>query len=294
MKSARATVTFFLVVLVFGSCEEAIEKSMHNKEIRVELGKYADVLDLERVKIDFIGGAYKFFSSAESRIDMVLYLKPGRSSHETITAVRDGVVAFFDNNFWETRGRYSFPDQVIIDFVVEDDEEMKIIYRAYTIIDPIYEGYEWFGRWRDDSPDGGFVDIINHIDFKYMRNPPRSSIGEPIMRRTISDEEFDILLDKYSDRIDTEQSIYSYSGTNFIIVDLYARTGSHTDIMEREIVDVLALFFTCSSKKLTEEYGSFASIRIFFFNAEEGTEYGRCLLKFNEPSNQWYISAWQF
>lgn len=157
----------------------------------------------------------------------------------------------------------------------------------YSYADGFISDYEWFERWRDDSLDGGFLTIFMQRNVHGMYDPP-SGIGRPFMRKNIHNEELVILLNKYSDKINIEQSGGFHSGTDFIGIGINLSTDDRTCIMAIETV--LSVFFNNNHMELTKEYGIFNRIRTdFFYTTEDGKNERYCSLyfKYSDFDEQW-------
>jgi hypothetical protein len=185
MKLMKPVLIFFVVCLTFGSCEQARLRKVHDREIRAELAKYSDILDTAKSEIHLEGGRYYFFNSAQSEILLSLYLNPGNDDRETIVAVRDDLVIFFENNSWETRERYGF-------------------------------------QATNGLSDGGTIRRTAVFRINICREEFTvcmillAALEPPFIRKKIHNEELDILLNKYSDILDIEQSGGFHSSTDFI------------------------------------------------------------------------------
>jgi hypothetical protein len=269
MKLMKLAPAFLAVILIFVSCETTQLRILHNKEIRAKTHKYSDVLDAARSKICLDGAIYHIFNSAEPKVFLSLYLKPGNDNRETIIAVRDDFIAFFGNNSWEVRGD-GYPNVITIEFLAEENGEDKILYR-------VYNGYEWSDQWRDDSPDGGFQ--------SWVWNP---GTGTPFMRKNI--HELDILLNKYSDILDIEQSDGFHSGTDFIRINIHFTVDPYHETLAGDMRDELVIFFNNNHMKLTEEYGPFNRIGInLSYTGGDGItkRLDSLTFRYNEQDEQW-------
>jgi hypothetical protein len=98
MKLMKLALVFCIVVLTFSSCERTFRRKIHNREIRAELDKFSDILNIVNSRIYLEGGSYYFFSSSKPTILLSLYLKPNNNNSEKIIAIRDDLIVFFENN----------------------------------------------------------------------------------------------------------------------------------------------------------------------------------------------------
>jgi hypothetical protein len=106
------------------------------------------------------------------------------------------------------------------------------------------------------------------------------------MRKNISNEELDFLLDKYSDKIDIEQSGGFHSGTDFIGMDIHINSDDLTGgTFTGEIMDDLVVFFNNNHENLKEEYGSLNLLRMDFYT-KEGLIFSSAY-RYNKQNERW-------
>jgi hypothetical protein len=271
MKPIKIVLTFLVIIITLGSCatEETRRRNDHDKKLRLELVKYSDILDIASSKIYFIGGDYNFWHSTRTRLLMSLFLKPSSNNRETITAVRDELIAYFENS------RESYPVIITIEFVLG---ESNILYRVYRHDRLNWPSYEWFEQWRNSLSDGGFPYLLSD-------NP---DMGTPFMRRTIHNEELGKLLEKCSDVIDIEQSGAFHSGTNLIGINIYSMDYPIPEEIEQMIVNDLLGFFDNNYEKIRDEYGPFNMMKIDWFYSGRRTGTFRFeYFEYNEQKERW-------
>ncbi|MDR0442025.1 MAG: hypothetical protein LBH44_01300 [Treponema sp.] len=250
MKLLKTALLFFAVMPVFVSCatlgdlvrifviesgEGALRKAVHRREIRAEMRKYAGVLYPGRTKTVMYGRDYSIIGPP-STLRVYLYLRPGTYSRETVTAVRDGLVAFFERNTWEARGMYGYWGSCRIEFIL--GKGGKTVYILKSEVNQ--------SDWEEHRLDS---DIL-----------PRMLRG-----KTIRNEELDTLLGRHTDCLDMEQSVYMYNAVNFDIDFRFVVREGYDPETIVALGDGLADFFDRNRQKLTDEYGRFDMIQVFFF-----------------------------
>jgi hypothetical protein len=144
----KIALIFIAVMLTFDSCTTQL-KVVHRRELRTELSKYVDALDLRRTEIILYGFGYTRIGSALPYIGLYLYLRPDHNNHEAIITIRDELITFLRNNDWEARGA------ITIDFRSKESRETKSIYYVQ------YDEYEceWNEWWVDELPENRKVFI---------------------------------------------------------------------------------------------------------------------------------------
>jgi len=167
-----------LAVLTLGSCATTRTNKIHSREIRAWLNTHADIVDLNRSEIKFVGYHYETFSGSAPYLTVSLYVRPEHNSHETMIAIRDDFIVFYYNS--RRTGRMRLP-RLTLNFMLEEDGEMKTMYSVYrSVVSGYYPFDEWFEWWHDESSDGIFILTGYRIR------------GIPFMRRNIHTEELDI------------------------------------------------------------------------------------------------------
>ena len=254
MKPFKVILLLLAVILAFASCGTIKKRYMHKQELRTELRKYSDVLDLARTEIDIRGSGYYFFSSAMPVLNLYLYLKPGLNNYETVTGIRDGLVVFFNNNTWKTRGKKGYPEYIRVTFMANENGGAQLLYELATrgielakIYIPNFSGYEWIGRWGGDSHGGKW---------------------DTPMRRAVHDDELDVLLAAYSGSLGIEQSECYHSGTGYVKMVLTIRYDYDSEAV-LAMRNGLVEFFRDRYNELAKEYGRFDMIEVIFQARED-------------------------
>ncbi|MDR0320895.1 MAG: hypothetical protein LBI28_05280 [Treponema sp.] len=145
MKYIKITSIFLLVLLTFSSCITTKTRLGREcrKEIRTELKKYSDVLDLRRSKVNPYGGEYSLAPTMPS-ISIGLYVKPIHYNRETLIELSNKLIDFFNNDFFidnEIVRKWGNGFNVSISFVLKEGEKHNIYYRVE------YRGGEWMEKW---------------------------------------------------------------------------------------------------------------------------------------------------
>ena len=258
MKPIKVVLLFFAVVLILGSCETIQTRNSHNRELRAELCKYSDVLDLERTEIFFKGRGYYLRGSAPS-IYLSLYVKPEHSNRETIFAIRDELIDFFEK-YWDTTSkRHWLSYRVAINFTLG---ETKTYYSV------MHYTSRWFGRWYSEL-FGKPIEENSYINEDSKMN----KFGKPIIEdRTI--QELDTILRPYINSMDIEQFDGYHSGAEWPPnwsqkspkIDIWLLVSNNYNCRTVfAIRDDFVNFFENNQQELIEKYGQFDTIRINFY-----------------------------
>jgi hypothetical protein len=96
-------------------------RSIHNRELRAELERFSEYLDIRRSSIFISGWSYNIFHSSPPHVSMALYLIPNCNNRETIVWIRDRLILFFENNNWENRGEHGYLHFITTNFFFEEN-----------------------------------------------------------------------------------------------------------------------------------------------------------------------------
>jgi hypothetical protein len=254
MKPVKAAFLFLAVILNFGSCETIQTRNSHNREIRAELVKYSDVLDLERTEIHFSGRVYYLRGSAPS-IYLSLYVKPDHSNRETLFSIRDGLIDFFEN-YWNTANEgHWLPYRVAINFTLG---ETKTYYSVLYFISG------WYERWYSELFGKPLIENNYINEDSYMWR-----FGKPLIEdRTI--QELDTLLRKYADSMDIERFDGYHLGEQRKYIRIWLLIPyNYNRRTVLAIRDDFVNFFGSNRQELIEKYGQFDTIHINFYRMED-------------------------
>jgi hypothetical protein len=242
---------------------------MHKREISVELDKYSDILDLTRTKIHFSGRGY-YIGGSLPFISFSLYLKPENNNRETLIAIRDGLITFFNNNL-KRRG-YGFACGITINFLLEEAGETQYLYNLSRLFssDKI-----WLELWYPlIKPINGFTEFNHTLYF-----------GKPLTGRTIHNEELDALLGKYFNSLGFERFDAYHSGrdniTMWFIIQGDYNQGKVFSAIRNDFIN----FFENNRQELIEEYGQYDAIHISFYRIKDG--YPREVYYMHYERNEW-------
>ena len=258
MKPVKAAFLFLAVILNFGSCETIQTRNSHNREIRAKLDKYSDVLDLARTEIHFSGKVYYLRGSAPS-IYLSLYVKPEHSNRETIFAIRDELIDFFENHSWKTtRGVYRFIDsfygRVAINFTLGETKTYYSMSHSSNM--------GWFERWYSELFGKPITENSYINEDSYMRR-----FGKPLIGGLGTIQELDILLRPYINSMDVEQ-FDGYYSDGFIKIWLLIPYNYNRETV-LAIRNDFVNFFENNRQELIEKYGQFDTIHINFYRMED-------------------------
>jgi hypothetical protein len=250
MKPIKVTLLFFAVVLNFCFCETTQLRNLHDRELRAELGKYSDALDLVRTEIHFDGMGYYLFGVPPS-IYLSLYVKSDHINRETLFTIRDGLINFFSNCWDTTTGRYSFTKKIAINFTLGETKTYYSVLHYSTV---------WVERWYSEL-FGKPLRENNYI----AEDSKMSRFGKPLMVGTI--QELDTMLHPYINSMDVEQYDGYYFGTRFKIWLLIPYNYNRETVLA--IRDGFVNFFENNRQELIEKYGQFNTISITFYRVED-------------------------
>jgi hypothetical protein len=119
-------------------------RSKHSNEIRTELKKYSDILDLRNTNINPYGIGYTFFSSTTPHISLGLYVKPRHYNRETLIELSSKLINFFNNEFFNDNEmiiKYGDMLNVSIYFILKEGKKHNIYYYVE------YKQNEWIEKW---------------------------------------------------------------------------------------------------------------------------------------------------
>ena len=243
MKLIKIILAFVVVILLFASCETTRNKTLHNNEIRTELKKYADVLNLKQTKIYFSGSGYSLVYNGPTSISLNLYLKSVPDNRETVISIRDELIDYFNAITWKIGGERGFYQMLQISFWLKENGK-NVLFHNLLRYDSDNVWSEW---WRGDPP--GF--------------------GKPLARKNINNEKLNTLLNKNAEWINIERSEVFYSDSNTIQMYLFI---SDSDNRENQIdlKNDLIKFFPDNQHELINEDNDFDTIYIAFFRITDG------------------------
>lgn len=125
MRAYKIVLLFTIFLIFFISCSTTQLRSMHNNELRAELERFNEYLDIRESLIFLTGWSYSFFHSSPPQVTVHLRLIPNYDNHETIVWIRDELIYFFESNNWEQRGEHGYLHGVTISFRFEDDGRIR-------------------------------------------------------------------------------------------------------------------------------------------------------------------------
>jgi len=138
MKNSNLTLLLFIVVLILNSCVSLPgNKTLHKKAISEELIKYSDFLYLSRTRYEMCNRWYSYFGPPPY-LGLNLYLRTNCGNRETVTVIRDGLIAYFNFHWKEIadlRKDTLFGNMYDIDAFIEGTKKLQAreIYHYPTI-----------------------------------------------------------------------------------------------------------------------------------------------------------------